>query len=115
MSPTTPEPRLSEPHRLALRAFAALLDAHAGAARRAAFAARRTLPRLQARERHALARWLAWQALAAATRGNPFALARIHRTDAALGRAAEAMLARLPSAGAPAAAGILHRSTQDAA
>lgn len=112
MSSTTPELRLSEPHRLALRAFAMLLDARAEAARSAAFAARRTLPRLHAHEKGALARWLAWQTATAAARGNPFALTRIHRTDAALGREVEAMLARLPlaPAGTASATEVLRHS-----
>lgn len=112
MLSTTPELRLSEPYRLALRAFAALLEARAEAARSAAFAARRALTRLLAHEKGALARWLAWQAATATMRGNLFALARIHRTDAALGREVEALTARLPLAAIamPAAAGALRHS-----
>lgn len=112
MPSTTPELRLSEPYRLALCAFAALLEARAEAARSAAFAARRTLTRLRAHEKGALARWLAWQATTFTMRGNLFALTRIHRTDAALGREVEAMTARLPLAplAVPAAAGALRHS-----
>lgn len=108
----TPELRLSEPYRLAQRAFAALLDAQATAQRSAAFAARRTLPLLRPHECAALTRWLAWLTAATAARGNLSALARIQRTDPALGRGVEALLARLPLAapGAASAATQLRRS-----
>ena len=53
-------------------------------ARQAAFAARSALAGLDATERGRLARWLAWLAVAAQSRGKESPLGRVRRLDATM-------------------------------
>ncbi|WP_430392405.1 hypothetical protein [Dyella sp. 20L07] len=103
MPTTIAELSLSPAYRLAQRALASWLErGHAGA-RQAAFTARAALAGLDATERGRLARWLAWLAVAAQSRGVTSPEARVQRLDATLHQAMEDALARLPAGvlGAP--------------
>ena len=95
---TSPEFVLTEPLKLAQRAFAALLDAQQFATD-LAFAARRYQQALDRDGAHWLTRWLAWQLHAR----NPQALARIERIDARLAAAALHLTRGLSVNGRPAA------------
>lgn len=96
MTSTIAELTLSGPYRHAQRNLAAWLEHGHTLARRRAFAMRVALAALSAAERHRIARWLAWLAVAAESRLQPPLLPRIRLLDAALGQAAEDAFARLP-------------------
>ncbi|MEV8521542.1 hypothetical protein ABZR86_17225 [Dyella marensis] len=96
MTSTIAELTLSGPYRHAQRILAAWLEQGQALARRRAFAVRVALAALNATERHRMARWLAWLAVAAESRRQPALLPRIRLLDAALGQAAEDVFARLP-------------------
>lgn len=96
MPSTIAELTLSSPYRHAQRILAAWLEQGQALARRRAFAVRVALAALTAAERHRMARWLAWLAVAAESRRQPALLPRIRLLDATLGQAAEDALARLP-------------------
>ncbi|MFC4763796.1 hypothetical protein [Dyella koreensis] len=97
MTSTIAELTLSGPYRHAQRTLAAWLEQGHAAARRRTFAARIALAALNAPERHQLARWLAWLAVAANSRGKVTPQSRILRLDASLHQAVEDALARLPA------------------
>jgi hypothetical protein len=96
MTSTIAELTLSGPYRHAQRILAAWLEHGQALARRRAFAVRVALAALNAPERHRIARWLAWLAVAAESRRQPALLPRIRLLDAALGQATEEAFARLP-------------------
>ncbi len=96
MTSTIAELTLSGPYRHAQRIVAAWLEQGQALARRRAFAVRVALAALNSTERHRLARWLAWLAVAAESRRHPPLLSRIRLLDVALGEAAEDALSRLP-------------------
>lgn len=96
MTSTIAELSLSGPYRHAQRILAAWLEQGQALARRRAFAVRVALAALSAPERHRLARWLAWLAVAAESRRQPPLLPRIRLLDIPLGQAAEDAFARLP-------------------
>lgn len=99
--PTAAELILSAAYREAQRTLAAWLERNHREARRTAFAVRAAVARLDAVERHRLARWLAW--LCASTGQQGIApLVRIHRLDGVLGNATAAALMRLPDSFVPA-------------
>jgi hypothetical protein len=95
MPTTITEIALSAAYRNAQRALADWLERDGALARRKAFSARSAMGRLNAAERHSLARWLAWLCVAMHVRGQSL-LARIQRLDALLGAATEEALSRLP-------------------
>jgi hypothetical protein len=103
MPAAAPDPALSPAYREAQRMLSAWLERGQREARRRALAARAALARLDAVERHRLARWLAWWC--AATRTREAALqSRLRRLDTALGKAVAAARAQLPLPAMPAPA-----------
>ncbi|WP_266171896.1 hypothetical protein [Dyella subtropica] len=96
MTSTIAELTLSGPYRHAQRTLAAWLEQGHAVARRRTFATRATLAALNAPERHQLARWLAWLAVAAQSRQQQTPHGRIRRLDASLYQAMENALAHLP-------------------
>ncbi|TBR36329.1 MULTISPECIES: hypothetical protein [Dyella] len=97
MPSTIAELHLSGPYRHAQRALAAWLDLGHAAARRSLFQVRAALAALNAAERHQLARWLAWLAVAQQSRQQATPQGRILRLDHTLLQAMEEAMARLPS------------------
>lgn len=96
-----PAPALSPAYREAQRMLSAWLERGQREARRHALAARAALARLDAVERHRLARWLAWWCAAARAREATLQL-RLRRLDNALGKAVAAARAQLPPPAVPA-------------
>ncbi|MBV8157597.1 MAG: hypothetical protein JO278_08070 [Dyella sp.] len=96
MPTTIAELSLSPAYRLAQRALASWLERGHADARLDAFATRAALAGLDATERSRLARWLAWLAVAAGSRGAASPEARIRRLDASLHQAMEDAFKRLP-------------------
>ncbi|NII12289.1 hypothetical protein [Oleiagrimonas sp. C23AA] len=98
MSTTYTEIKLEPAYRQALRSVATWLERAGGDARRAAFAARSALANLTLVDGERLARWLAWQCLAAHSQGNVSLLSRIQRLDGELAARVKTQLMRLPLA-----------------
>jgi len=97
MSTTIAELNLSPAYRLTQRALASWLERADADARQQAFATRSALAGLDATERGRLARWLAWLAVAAMSRGAASPEGRIRRLDATLHQAMQDAFARLPA------------------
>jgi hypothetical protein len=95
---TSAELVLSTAYREAQRLLANWLEQRTPLARHSAFTTRAALAKLEQRERHNLARWLAWLQVAAGSRGETGPEARLQRLDAALFLAYKEALQRLPAA-----------------
>jgi len=83
-------------YRHAQRVLSRWIDAGRGNVRREAFRARAAVSRLDAADRHRLARWLAWIVAAERARGSRHLDERLRQLDASLHRQMRTTLALLP-------------------
>jgi glycosyltransferase A (GT-A) superfamily protein (DUF2064 family) len=98
MQTTLAQLALSPVYRHAQRTLAPWLEPGHGAARQLAFRARAAIGRLDAADRHRLARWLAWLLVVEQSRGRAALEARLRQLDGALHRSMQEALKRLPTA-----------------